>query len=299
MSSVGVLVNSGHLRVIDNDFKQLFLNNAVKGSKSVISSVDIIIVDTMDSSEELDEALGQLYSDSRDFLLNQSEFDVPINVYFNRDISFIRSFVWDSLFLPKECDELYSIHCSSDTPINLYSTAKTTPPLSTNKQRTSDENLYQVSALGGTFDHLHDGHKILLSIAAFITSERLIVGVADQELLENKKYKEQLQSFKVRCECARNFLNSIKPNLKVEFSAIRDVCGPTGTVPEIECLVVSRETVSGAGIVNKARKEKGLRELAVHAVNILGGTKEDNWKEKLSSTELRRRSAERQMICRH
>lgn len=38
-------------------------------------------------------------------------------------------------------------------------------------------SLFPVVALGGTFDHLHAGHKILLSMAAWIASEKLIVGV--------------------------------------------------------------------------------------------------------------------------
>ena len=36
---------------------------------------------------------------------------------------------------------------------------------------------YGVAAMGGTFDHLHAGHKILLSMAAWIAEEKLIVGV--------------------------------------------------------------------------------------------------------------------------
>jgi pantetheine-phosphate adenylyltransferase len=38
-------------------------------------------------------------------------------------------------------------------------------------------DLFPVVALGGTFDHLHAGHKILLSMAAWITAEKIIVGV--------------------------------------------------------------------------------------------------------------------------
>ncbi len=48
--------------------------------------------------------------------------------------------------------------------------------------------IYPVVALGGTFDHLHAGHKILLSMAAWITDEKVIIGVTgnvadDDEML--------------------------------------------------------------------------------------------------------------------
>lgn len=36
---------------------------------------------------------------------------------------------------------------------------------------------YDVVALGGTFDHLHAGHKALLTMGAVLARERLIVGV--------------------------------------------------------------------------------------------------------------------------
>lgn len=46
----------------------------------------------------------------------------------------------------------------------------------------SRRELYDVAALGGTFDHLHAGHRILLTLAALITKDdgRLIVGVSGE-----------------------------------------------------------------------------------------------------------------------
>jgi cytidyltransferase-like protein len=41
----------------------------------------------------------------------------------------------------------------------------------------SDPPIHPVVALGGTFDHLHAGHKILLSMAAWIADEKVIIGV--------------------------------------------------------------------------------------------------------------------------
>lgn len=41
----------------------------------------------------------------------------------------------------------------------------------------------KVAALGGTFDHLHAGHKILLTLSAWITTERLIVGITGELIL--------------------------------------------------------------------------------------------------------------------
>lgn len=41
----------------------------------------------------------------------------------------------------------------------------------------SPSNHYPTVALGGTFDHLHAGHKILLTMAAWLSTKRVIVGI--------------------------------------------------------------------------------------------------------------------------
>jgi len=41
-------------------------------------------------------------------------------------------------------------------------------------------------AVGGTFDRLHAGHRILLAAAALAATEAVYIGVTGAELLRNK-----------------------------------------------------------------------------------------------------------------
>lgn len=47
-----------------------------------------------------------------------------------------------------------------------------------------EEGQYGDVALGGTFDHLHAGHKILLSMTAWIASHRVVCGVTGKTVEE-------------------------------------------------------------------------------------------------------------------
>lgn len=57
------------------------------------------------------------------------------------------------------------------------------------KLDTSHPSTYPVIALGGTFDHLHSGHKILLSMSAWIAHEKVIVGTTGTYLLSTMEYR--------------------------------------------------------------------------------------------------------------
>ncbi|UKZ64908.1 uncharacterized protein TrAtP1_006113 [Trichoderma atroviride] len=70
--------------------------------------------------------------------------------------------------------------------------------------------------LGGTFDHLHPGHKLLLHATALLMKipdsgkqAVLIVGISGDELLTNKKYAEVLQPWAVRANNVLQFLSTI------------------------------------------------------------------------------------------
>lgn len=149
-----------------------------------------------------------------------------------------------------------------------------------------------VVAVGGTFDHIHDGHKILLQTTAFCALKHVIVGVTGPDLLKKKKYAEMLQPLSTRIDLVAEILQrNLPPQVLFSIYEINDVCGPTGFVRNINTLVISQETAAGAKFVNNYRKERGFSALEVVLVAVVGGdgsgSAENNWKGKLSSTDFR------------
>ena len=170
----------------------------------------------------------------------------------------------------------------------------------------SGEAHYSV-AVGGTFDHLHAGHKLLLTMATSLLSlpiqsdqrRRLVVGITQDELLKNKNYADFLESWDVRQQNVFTFLLAIldfspqgatppdvyrgsRPGsngytvsikldlaLEIECVAISDAYGPTITDMSISALVVSGETRGGGQAVNKMRKELGWPPLEVFEISVL------------------------------
>ncbi|KAK9468579.1 hypothetical protein V1512DRAFT_257431 [Lipomyces arxii] len=162
--------------------------------------------------------------------------------------------------------------------------------------RIEDEGLeaeYEIVALGGTFDHLHTGHKILLTMAGFLAHGSLVIGVTGDTLLQNKKYKEYLQPLTDRCAAVLEFVGYIFPGLHATTHEINDVYGQAVTIEAIEALVVSGETKAGAKMVNDERKRRGFAKLKVWVIGVVNGDASNGWAGKLSSTDLRKRDYER------
>jgi pantetheine-phosphate adenylyltransferase len=83
-------------------------------------------------------------------------------------------------------------------------------------------------------------------MAAWIASTKLIVGMTDDTLLQKKANKDVIQPLQERIECTRRFLETFKPGLVYDLVPLIDVAGPTGWDPNVQALVVSKETLGGA-----------------------------------------------------
>ncbi|KAF2223721.1 pantetheine-phosphate adenylyltransferase family protein, partial [Elsinoe ampelina] len=163
-------------------------------------------------------------------------------------------------------------------------------------------------AVGGTFDHLHIGHKLLLTLTVFAVLDdeadsdadrSVIIGITGDELLKNKKYAEHLESWHDRQRAVLDFVAATfsfdrpdqpppsstevsreGPNghaIDTKFSnglylrcvEIGDPFGPTITEAEIDALIISAETRAGGKAVNDKRLEQGWKALEVLEVDVL------------------------------
>ncbi|KAJ2022291.1 hypothetical protein IWW57_004582 [Coemansia sp. S610] len=151
-------------------------------------------------------------------------------------------------------------------------------------------------AVGGTFDHLHVGHKILLTATALAATKRIVCGISADALLDNKRYKEYLESYRARELNVLLFLRKIRKNIIVELVPIVDRYGPTITDPTIGALVVSQETLPGSDALNVRREELGMPPMHLLPIDLVaatGLTTGDDGHLKISSTAIRAALAER------
>ncbi|KAL1944709.1 hypothetical protein VTO73DRAFT_3139 [Trametes versicolor] len=151
--------------------------------------------------------------------------------------------------------------------VHSHSSPPDSPPLDP-----SVPALYPVVALGGTFDHLHAGHKILLSMGAWIARRKLIVGITGDALLGKKEHRSVLEPLPVRTARTRAFLELFRPDIVHDLVPIDDVFGPTGWDADIQALVVSRETLSGASSIAKRREEQALPALRTFVIDVISAT---------------------------
>lgn len=110
-------------------------------------------------------------------------------------------------------------------------------------------------AVGGTFDHLHIGHKLLLEATIFLAQpgpedRQITIGITGDELLINKKHASVLESWDERQQRVSDFVESIlifAPNIKIiRTTSTQDEPGPNGKVVKV---TYTPDTVEEGGVV--------------------------------------------------
>ena len=77
--------------------------------------------------------------------------------------------------------------------------------------------IYKEIVLGGTFDHMHSGHRLLLAVSSLLCERRITVGLSEGPLLQRKILKELIEPFQKRKRNLQEFLNDLKPGTTSKF----------------------------------------------------------------------------------
>ena len=136
--------------------------------------------------------------------------------------------------------------------------------------------------MGGTFDHLHEGHKFLIKTALSI-SNNIVIGLTTEKSLKNKKAASKLENYETRKRNLEDFIKTIADINRVQIIELNDIYGPPINEHEYDGIVVSQETYNVAIKINEIRESKGFKPLIIIVIRII---KDEN-KQKISSTSIR------------
>ncbi len=113
---------------------------------------------------------------------------------------------------------------------------------------------------GGTFDHLHKGHKQLLK-ACFSQGKRITIGITSRAMVRHKLYLNSIESYAVRYT---NILRFAADNAKsISIITLNDIYGSTLTDTTIDAIYVTRDTLHGAHLINDKRIQTGMKPLSI------------------------------------
>ena len=149
------------------------------------------------------------------------------------------------------------------------------------KLEITDIEIGNVICIGGTFDHIHYGHKLLITAAALLTRETLIVGI--NMAISRKQFVELIQPLHVRVAKVSELIYKVNDKLTLYLQPITDPAGPAATYPKIDVLVLSQETMNGGNYVNNIREKNGLPKTRFYVIPLVNDIKGD----RVNSTEIR------------
>ena len=140
-----------------------------------------------------------------------------------------------------------------------------------------------ISAVAGTFNILHEGHKALLD-RAFQLGDEVYIGITSDRMASSSR--DRLNTYYIREKAVKEYAASKKKPFSV--FTIDDIYGPDEMMDHVDVLVVSEETLANGKEVVRKASEKG-KKMELSVVSIV--QKSDGGK--LSSTDIMNGSCSR------
>jgi pantetheine-phosphate adenylyltransferase len=115
--------------------------------------------------------------------------------------------------------------------------------------------------IGGTFNPLHKGHKVLIDKAFDVAGKQgsVFIGVSAGEIIKEKK---DTKSFEKREKAIKKYLYEKDFIKRATVKPIIDKYGPS-IEEEFDAIVISPETRKTAEEINEKRKQNGRKPLEI------------------------------------
>jgi len=126
---------------------------------------------------------------------------------------------------------------------------------------------FDLVAMGGTFDVIHNGHMALLN-KSFSISSKVIIGLSSDQLA-TKRGKNLVSDYSKRLSLLKSVIEKNFPNSSYEISKLENDFGPAVLEESVKALIVSEETSDKGTLLNKLRAERNLPPVKIVVVPIV------------------------------
>ena len=126
---------------------------------------------------------------------------------------------------------------------------------------------FDLVAMGGTFDVIHNGHMALLK-KSFSISSKVIIGLSSDQLAV-KRGKSLINDYSKRFSLLESAIEKNFPNSSYEISKLENDFGPAVVEGSVKALVVSEETSAKGLHLNELRAERNLPPVEIVVVPMV------------------------------
>ena len=126
---------------------------------------------------------------------------------------------------------------------------------------------FDLVAMGGTFDIIHDGHMALLN-KSFSISSKVIIGLSSDQLA-TKRGKNLVNDYSKRLSSLKSVIEKNFPNSSYEISKLENDFGPAIIEGSVKALIVSEETSDKGLHLNELRVERNLSPVEIVVVPMV------------------------------
>jgi len=122
--------------------------------------------------------------------------------------------------------------------------------------------------VGGTFDPLHDGHKVLLSRSFEIAGPHghVMIGLTTDTFARRKTHP--IRPFADRKSELEQYIAGMKFSTPYAVEPLQDRFG-SAPVADFDAIIVSEETLPVAVEINRMRREKGRKKVDIHQISCV------------------------------